>query len=672
MRRLIAVLPIVLVMLPAAAAAQTTLRIFPVDGAAIAAGQRFDIRVEAARRPGGDPPRGLTVTLDGRDITARNILDPGAGGERGRGGTGATAASLAPRDRAAAAPAHTTNFLLRDLALTAPGRHTIVATTADGARAEATWTVFAWQAQGDGPRARNVILVLGDGLAAAHRTAARVVARGYTHGKANAPLAMDTMEATGQVMTSSLNAIVTDSAPGMASYSTGHKAANNMEGVYPDNTRDPFDNPRVEYLGPLLRRTRGPGFAVGIVTTADVTDATPAANAIHTADRNAAPGIAARFVDERGRIGLRVLMGGGSRHFAPKGSPGSSRQDARDLGAELQAAGFTRVASRSQLLALDAGAPPEALLGLFHPRHMPVAFDKVGAGRYSDELARPAHAGFTDPPMLEEMTRAALRTLEAHAPDGFYLLVEGASIDKQAHAVDAERTIWDVIELDRAIAVALDFARRTNTDADPANDTLVIVTGDHETGGFAIVGIGNERYAPQALGRASRDYAAVFRFAPEQVLTFYPDYARDAQGYPVDPDPRKKLLAGWAAAPDRFENWISNRVAGDAAIVRPGDEAGVAVANPKRDGPGPDSDNRTADGRPIPGFPVPGVIEHGAEGCPSADGCPGDTAASPHTISGHTASDVPLSASGPGALTFTGTYDNTDVFRRILVLAGRQ
>ena len=670
MRRATLLVLSLLVLLPEAAAADTSLRVFPVDGAVLAAGQHFDIRVEASGTPGGEPPHGLTVTLDGRAITARNILDPGIGGERGRGGTGATAASLAPRDRAAAAPPHTTNFLVRDVAIDEPGRHTLIASTADGARVEVTWTVFAWP-DPSAPRVRNVIVVLGDGLASAHRTAARVVSRGYTHGKANAPLAMDTMEATGLVMTSSLNAIVTDSAPGMASYSTGHKAANNMEGVYPDNTPDPFDNPRIEYLGPLLRRTRGPGFAVGIVTTADVTDATPAANAIHTADRNAGPGIAARWVDERDRIGLRVLMGGGARHFAPKGAPGSSRGDERDLAAELAAAGFTRVASRTDLLALERNPPPQKLLGLFHPRHLPVAFDKVGAGRYSEELAQPAHAGFTDPPMLEEMTRAALRTLEAHAPDGFYLLVEGASIDKQAHAVDAERTIWDVIELDRAIAVALDFARRTNADDDPDNDTLVIVTGDHETGGFAIVGIGNERYAPQVLGRASRDYVAVFRFAPEQLLSFYPGYEPDPQGFPVDPDPRKKLLAGWAAAPDRYENWISNRLARDPAVVRPEGDVGVAVANPARDGADADSDNRTVDGRAIPGFLVPGVIENGAGGCPDPDGCPGDTAASPLTIAGHTASDVPLSASGPGALTFTGTYDNTDVFRRILQLTAR-
>ena len=63
--------------------------------------------------------------------------------------------------------------------------------------------------------------------------------------------------------------------------------------------------------------------------------------------------------------------------------------------------------------------------------------------------------------------------------------------------------IWDVIEFDRAVQVALDFARRTNTDRDPANDTLVIVAADHETGGLGIIGVGNERYAPKFWAKPS-------------------------------------------------------------------------------------------------------------------------------------------------------------------------
>jgi alkaline phosphatase len=681
---------------PVTAHAQTSIRIVPVNGATIAAGSRFDIRVEATNAPGGEAPRGLTVTLDGVDVTAKNILAPGDGGERGRGGVGTPDGYEPARDRAAAAPPHTTNFLQRDVTLASAGSHTLTATTADGATATVKWDVFAWQeSTATTPPVRNLILLLGDGMGIAVRTAARVLSRGYRHGKADGRLAMDTMEATGLVMTSALNALITDSAPGMSSYVTGHKAANNMAGVYPDNTwparargdqetpRDGlglFDNPRTEYLGALLRRTRGAGFNVGIVTTADVTDATPAANAIHSSNRLASEEIASRYLDERRLNGVSVLMGGGLCQFVERPAPDAScgRRDGRQLEREFRRAGFTRVLSRTELKALGTGAnAPAALLGLFLHSQMSVAFDKIGAGVYSDELVGDAARPFRDQPMLEDMTQAALASLEAHSPKGFYLMVEGASIDKQEHIVDAERAIWDAIEFDRAVGVALDFARRTNSDADPANDTLVIVTADHETGGMALIGVGNERYAPKALGEAVRDYAAVFRFEPDQaILDFFPNYTRDALGYPADPDPTRKLLLGWAAAPDHYENWLANRRQTSPAVnAAPSEVDGriiavpkPATANPARDG---NQDENVNGGRRIRGFLVTGSIENGATGCPSKR-CPpdSDTAAEAQSVSGHTASDVPLSASGPGALTFSGTYDNTDVFAKILRLVG--
>jgi alkaline phosphatase len=447
----------------------------------------------------------------------------------------------------------------------------------------------------------------------------------------------------------------------MASYVTGQKHSNNQEGVFPDNTPDPFDNPRIEYLGEILRRTRGPGFNVGIVTTADVTDSTPAANAAHTSDRFAGAGIAAQFFDERETNGVTVLLGGGSRHFLPS-TAGGERPDDRRLGDEFAAAGYARVANAGEVAAALQRPAPRRLLGLFNSSHLPVAFDKVGAGRYSAELAREANERYRDTPMLEDLARLALHSLSAHSPDGFYLMVEGASIDKRAHAVDAERTIWDVIEFDRAVQVALEFAGRTNADRDPSNDTLVIVTADHETGGLGLIGVGNERYAPEALGRAVRDYAAVLRFDADQQLAFVPNYAPDERGFPTDPDPSRKLLLGWAAGPDRYENWLSNRVQQEAAIVR----SGVAVANPERDGPAGPTDNESAEGVAIPGFPAPGTIENGREPCPAPDGCPADTGPVAHVISGHTASDVPLSASGPGAWQFTGVYENSDVLLKIL------
>ena len=276
---------------------------------------------------------------------------------------------------------------------------------------------------------------------------------------------------------------------------------------------------------------------------------------------------------------------------------------------------------------LTAPKSPRAVLGLFHPSHLPVAFDKVGAGTYSDELAKPANEAYRDVPMLDDLTRLALRSLSDHSPAGFYLMVEGASIDKRAHAADAERTIWDTIEFDRAVEVALEFARRTNSDRDPANDTLVVVTADHESGGLAIIGVGNEHYQPATLGKAVRDYAAVFRFDAVQQLDFFPNYAVDGRGYPVNPDPSRKLLLGWAAATDRYENWLANRVMAEAAVLEKRDGGvEVAVANPARD-----RDEKIA------GFLVSGTIENGATPCPVSGGCPADTASRGHTIAGHTA-----------------------------------
>jgi alkaline phosphatase len=627
-------LPLLCGLQPAGAAPR--LRIMPPAGTTLAAGQRFDVRVEAAPGAGETDAGELRVFLDGRPLAPRGEPRPGA-------------------DPAAR------HFLHRELSLDRPGEH-VLSATAGAARAEVRFSVGAWARGGRGrPRARNVILLLGDGLGAAHRTAARIVSRGYANGKARTALAMDTLPVTGQVMTAALNAVITDSAPGMSAYVTGAKGDNGQIGVFPDDTPDPFDNPRVEYLGEILRRTRGPGFQIGLVTTADLTDATPAGNAVHCADRRALRQIARAYFDERERTGLAVLLGGGGARFAPQ-----PQGDADDLARAFEQAGWARIDSAGALkAALGQPVAPRRILGLFHPLDMTTAFDKVGAGRYSDELAQEHNAALRDQPMLDDMARLALRTLSEHSPAGFYLLIEGASIDKRAHSADAERTIWDTIEFDNAVAVALQFARATNADGDRDNDTLVLVTADHECGGMSPLGVGRERYAPSRLGLAVRDYAGLGDLVPA--------YDVDAAGFPLHPDPERKLLLGWAAAPDRHENWLSNRRPLPAAVRRPPDGPdgtiqphAVAGANPGRDGPAGDSENRSVEGRSVPGFLVPGVIENGERSCTPEEGCPAGSSSLPQAYAGHTATDVPLSAEGPGAWQFTGTYDNSDVLLKIL------
>ena len=179
----------------------------------------------------------------------------------------------------------------------------------------------------------------------AHRTAARLVSRGLHNGKANGRLAMDTLDVTGMVMTPSLNAAITDSSPGMAAYSTGQKNSNNQEGVFPDNTPDAFDNPRIEYIGELLTRTRGPGFNVGIVTTADVTDSTPAANAVHTSDRYAGIGHRRSLLRRARASTASACSSAAARATSCRRAPGGERTDSRRLADEFERAGYARIAN---------------------------------------------------------------------------------------------------------------------------------------------------------------------------------------------------------------------------------------------------------------------------------------------------------------------------------------
>ncbi len=606
-------------------------RIMPPDGSAFLVEQRFDMRVEAP--PGVSGP--LQVSLDGRDISAWNNRSHLTGGP------------IVPQP----SPTLTGGsvFLSRDWSFPRAGHHTLRATAEGSASREVSFEIHAWQ--GSGAKVRNVILLIGDGMGVAHRTAARIVSRGLTEGRyRNGMLEMDHMQATGLVTTSSLSAMVTDSSPGASCYSTGNKAANNEEGVFPDNTdndalkvTDPesdrfLDNPRVENIGEYLHRVRG--INLGLVTTADVTDATPAAFAVHTSNRGASTRIADDYFDRRNQSGLTVLLGGGRQWFEPKGNkkvggrrttPTNVKVDPeRDLVKAFQSAGFAFTDSADSLKAV-AVSRPQRLLGLFAPSTMPVALDKLGHG--AERVA--------NVPMLDSMARAALDSLSSSSPRGFFLMIEGASIDKQAHAEDADRTIWETIEFDRAVGVAKRFAERTNSDTDPTNDTLVIVTADHETSGFSLIGARNP---DPRIPRGSRDTARAYRG-----FTDYKD--ADGDGYPDQVDPPSKLIVGFGAGTDRYEDWISNKRPLSPTII----EKGRAVADPRRDGPD-DADPASRNGRLITG-----QVENGESSSISAE-----LDIEPMLFAVHTASDIPLTATGPGALQFVGVQDNTSVFFKMM------
>ncbi len=239
--------------------------------------------------------------------------------------------------------------------------------------------------------------------------------------------------------------------------------------------------------------------------------------------------------------------------------------------------------------------------------------------------------GFPDQPLLEEMTATALEILDANSPSGFVLLVEGASIDKQAHNMDTERWILDTIEFDKAIAMAKHYATEHP-------DTLLLVTADHECGGVAIIGGSLVTDADLQARIATGGGAAQVRngVVGTYDLAGFPHYPiSGTDGYPSNTDPDYKMLIGYAANADRFEDWRT-----DPQPLQDSQQPGLKVA-PLNTYPA-DPTKRDTTGN----FLVTGQI---------AD-----------VVAAHTANDIPLSACGRGAALLGGTMDNTDVFFAVL------
>jgi alkaline phosphatase len=529
---------------------------------------------------------------------------------------------------------------------TTPGVKTLTveATQSDALQATATGNFeIANIVLNAGRKAKNIIWIIGDGTGIAHRTAARIVSKGAALGKAVDPLAIDTLPVTGIVTTHSLNSIVTDSAPGAHCYSTGNKANNGQEGVFPDDTTDKWDNPRIEHMGNYLARTQDKW--LGIITTADVEDATPAAFAVSAQDRGAGTGICDMYLDEAAaNHNLHVLMGGGRKWFLPSTTGGSARVNSstasgadyvvptdiqagwsvpagavdpnRDLIADFQTAGFYYAPNLAGLSSMTGSETK--LLGLFNSGHMDVSMDKIAYRRTSTAAAGSLISTFPDQPLLEEMTDKALSVLSKNA-NGFVMMIEAASVDKQAHNMDTERWVHDAIELDRAVARCIAFQV-----SNP--DTLIIVTADHECAGINIIGGSLVTNSSLVTRAASGGGAAQLR--TPVVGTYdnakFPAYTNAADGYPTTMDVDYRMLIGYAGNSDRYEDWLTNPTYNQDPIAR--DTAGNFLVTGQQ-----------------PGAGVQSAV--------------------------HTASDIPLSAGGRGAAAFTGVFDNTEAFFKAMQAA---
>ena len=275
----------------------------------------------------------------------------------------------------------------------------------------------------------RVILIIGDGTGLSYWSAAQLGLRS---------IAVAEMPVIGLVGTTASDNYITDSAAGATAFAAGVKTYNGAIGVGADTTA----------VETVLDVAQARGKATGLVATATLTHATPAAFAAHVPDR----GMYFAIADQLAAADVDVMIGGGRRYFDP-----AERPDSVDLLAAL-AEEATVIDSAAALVALD-----------------PSGVDRLVA--FVDEDNPPAAAQRTV--TLGEMTRTALSILDRDE-DGFFLMVEGAQIDWRGHEnAPLNAVIAELFDLDGAVRAALDYQQE-------APNTLVLVTADHETGGLAL------------------------------------------------------------------------------------------------------------------------------------------------------------------------------------------
>ncbi|NUZ08294.1 alkaline phosphatase [Piscinibacter koreensis] len=291
---------------------------------------------------------------------------------------------------------------------------------------------------------KNVIVLYADGVAATQWEFGRYSSRVLR----NAGFAVtDTVFAqgsTGFLTTHPHEAFATDSAATASAMSTGVKTTIGAIGVGPDGKPERT----------AAEVAKAAGKRIGLVTTAEIYDASPAAFSVHTRNR----ANHADIVDQYFALEPDVMLGGGSDQFLPERAPGGKRKDGRDVLAAFVGKGYAVARTAADL----RGVQGSRVLGLFSDDAMDFEIDRAP----------------TTQPSYADMVTAALKALEG-SPRGFFLFAENENTDTAGHRNDAAALMRDLWAFDEGVRVALEFQKRHP-------DTLIVVTGDHETGGLSV------------------------------------------------------------------------------------------------------------------------------------------------------------------------------------------
>jgi alkaline phosphatase len=436
---------------------------------------------------------------------------------------------------------------------------------------------------------KYVFYFIGDGLGASQRQVAEYYQQQVT-GDSSLKLAMNSMSVTGINTTYSKDSLITDSAAAGTALATGYKTNNGVISQLPDG-RD---------VKSLIEAAEENGWVTGIATTTRLTHATPAVFASHNQDRNAENEIAADMSDS----GVAFMAGGGYRHFVPEaGEFKSKRKDDRNLVQEMSQQGYTTFIGEDQAPQFNSFTPKKdaKVFAALTSSHLPYEIDRIN----SEQDKTPA---------LPEIVAKGIQVLESHDKP-FFFMVEAGRIDHACHANDVAGSIMDTLALDKAIKVALDFKNQH-----PA-ETLVVLVGDHETGGLGLGFAKNyflKMEAVQATKASIEDVMAkVYTGDKESYLKT----VADKFGLGDMTDQEKSRLLDAAAQQDK----------GVKDVVRYGSYSPTQVA-------------------------VAHILSERAN--------------VEWTTFAHTATQIPMGAEGVGAMEFMGFKDNTEIAKTMAHILG--
>ncbi|MCW8994426.1 MAG: alkaline phosphatase [Psychromonas sp.] len=295
---------------------------------------------------------------------------------------------------------------------------------------------------------KYVFYMIGDGMSSAQRQIAEYYAQQQKHDP-DYHLTINSLPVSGIITTQSASSLVTDSAAAGTALATGVKTNNGVIALTPDGQK----------LKTLLEGAQKQGRATGVITSTRLTHATPATFVAKNRNRNAENEIATDYVNSD----VDFLAGGGFRYFIT--GTGSKREDNRNLVSEFTAHGYKTFIGKNSTQSFLNYTPKagEHVLALFTKSHLPYAIDRI--------------EGQT--PSLSEMTVKGIELLSKDK-DGFFMMVEGGRIDHAAHANDIAGVIGDTLAFDKAVQNAVNFYQKH------PKDTLIVVVGDHETGGMGL------------------------------------------------------------------------------------------------------------------------------------------------------------------------------------------